>query len=249
MGYKVDSRYIGNLPALDQLVAAPTFLRQLPVPPGFAVGASDPVWGPGRFLFARAGGTIRAFALCVLTPVWDSTNKTYTMNMTEVPNTGNLGRNLYVNQGGAMNTGQYGWFMESGVTPIDCNASVAADTTFGIAAAGQGGANSAGKQVLGGRVITPATQTVVTPAVRGDSGANTIAVRDVSGFFIGGFLSGTGVGASARVTAIDWLNNVLTVSVANSAAVTGNVTQTNNNATIFYNIAALDRPIAQGAIT
>jgi len=41
----------------------------------------------------------------------------------------------------------------------------------------------------------------------------------------------------------------LQVSVVNSAAISGNVTQTANNGTIFYNVAALSDPIAQGAIT
>lgn len=249
--YRLDSSYIGY-PPIQALVAAPANLRALNVSPGFLARAEDSVWGPGEFVFGRANGSIRAYALCVVTRVWDATNKTFTVNFTETPNTANLGRELAVNQGGAMTAGQYGWFLVSGVTPVDCSASVAADTTFGIAAAGQGGANSAGKQVLNARVITAAAQTAVSasvPGVNGVSGGNTIQVQDVRGFIFGGFLSGTGVGASSRVTGIDELSNVLTVSVVNSAAVTGNVTCTYNNATIFYNVAQLNRAFAQGAIT
>jgi hypothetical protein len=236
---------IGNI---SDVTAAPTNLKDLPFLPGLVARATDPVWGPGDFIFARAGGAIRLFGLCVLTPVYDGTGFTFTQNMTEVPNTANLGRSLYVYQGDmALTTGQYGWFMRRGVTPVNCQASVAADTTFGIAAAGQGGANSAGKQVLGGRIVTAGAQTVVK-AGTGVSGDNVIQIPSgTAGYFPGGFLSGTGVGASAVIQKVFPFS--LQVSVVNSAAISGNVTQTANNGTIFYNVAALSDPIAQGAIT
>ena len=250
--YKLDSRYMGSAPDLNTVIAAPASLRLLPMSAGAIVWAEDPVWGPGEFIFARAGGTISKYNLCVLTPVWDATNRTFQMNMTAVPNTANLGRALYVNQGGDMTAGQYGWFMASGITPVNCNASVAADTTFGIAAAGQGGANSAGKQVLNARVVQAATATVVAAAT-GKSGDNVISFPQgfpvLNGFFVGGYLSGTNVGASAVVNFVDPFQQYIIASVNNSGVVSGNVTQTNNNATIFYNEAVLNRSFAQGAIT
>lgn len=240
--YKLDSQYAGYQPIQDLAASAQ-------LPPGLLARAEDPVWGGAEMIYARAGGVIPAFQLCVLTPViLAGPPYTYTQNMTAVPNTANLGRALYVNQGGAMALGQWGWFMRTGVTPIDCNANVAADTTFGIAAAGQGGANSAGKQVLGGRVVSPSSTTVVKPGT-GISGDNVINVANTDGWFVGGYLSGTGVGAAARITSIDPSGRFVTASVVNSAAVTGNVTLTYNNATIFYNIAAINQPLAQGAIT
>ncbi len=52
-----------------------------------------------------------------------------------------------------------------------------------------------------------------------------------------------------RVTDIDPSGTLVTLSVATTAAVNGTVTGTYNNATIFYNVAHLNRPFAQGAIT
>ena len=254
MTYKFDTRYIGYPPIEAAPIAAPASLAALAlvgISPGFLAVAEDPVWGPGEFIFARANGAIRQYGLCVATPVWDSTNRTHTMNMTEVPNTANLGRSVYVAQSaGAMSAGQYGWFMQSGITPINGTASVAADTTYGITAAGQVGANSAGKQILNSRVVTAATQTVAKTALRGVSGSTIIEVQNTEGWFVGGFLSGTGVGASAVISAIDPMGRFIIASVANSAAVDGQtVTVTYNNATIFYNVAHLNRAFAQGAIT
>lgn len=236
---------IGNI---FDVTAAPAALKDLPFLPGFEARAASPIWGPGEFIFARANGAIRLFGLCVLTPVWDGTNLNFTHNMTEAPNTANLGRAVYVYQGEtALTTGQYGWFMKRGLTPVNGTASVAADTTYGITAAGQVGANSAGKQILNSRVMTPATNTVAKAAV-GASGDNFIYFpTGTAGFFPGGYLSGTGVGASSIIQKV--LPDRLQVSVANSAAIAGTVTMTNNNATIFYNIVALNDSFAQGAIT
>lgn len=218
------------------------------VAPGFTIDAVDTWWGAGQFIYARAAGAIRAFGLCVITPVFDSTLSSWRYDVTEVPNTANLGRELCVAQN-AMTSGQYGWFMLSGITPIDCNASVAADTTFGIAAAGQGGANSAGKQVLGGRVIAAGATTVVKANCTAPIASTVLQVPNSDGWFVGAFLSGTGIAALTRVTSIDPSGRWVTLSVATSAAVAGSVTATYNNATIFYNVARLNRPIAQGAIT
>jgi hypothetical protein len=247
----------GFLPtaAAAALAGTPSF-RYPPVPQGYIVEATDEVWGPGEFIFARAGGTIPHRALCTLTPVWNATSRFYDWVATSVPNTANLGKMVGVcvaePLNGAVNAlvvDQFGWFMITGLTPINGTASVAADTAFGITAAGQVGANSAGKQVLNARVVTPATQTVVAVSVAGASGGNTIQLDRTEGFFVGGYVSGTGVGAAAIISAIDRMKNTITVSVVNSAAVTGNVTVTYNNATIFYNVAQLNRAFAQGAIT
>lgn len=249
MPYKVDDRYVGASP-IESVTPVPASLAALPVSPGFVLQAEDSVWGTGTFVFARAGGAIRLFGLCVLTPVWDSATRTYIMNATEVPATANLGRSLYVYQGGAaLTVGQYGWFMKAGITPVNCNASVAADTTFGIAAAGQGGANVAGRQILGGRVVTAATNTVVKPSLGGAAGSRVIQVSNTEGWFVGGFLSGTGIAGGTTIVSIDALGRSVGVSADLTAEVTGNVTMTANNGTIFYNVAMLENPIAQGAIT
>jgi hypothetical protein len=250
MTYRFDNPAYAGYPAIEEIRNAPVSLNLLPISPGTIATAEDPVWGPGEFIFARANGAIRQYGLCVLTPVWNAVTRTFDMNMTEVPNTANLGRPLYVAQGwGAMSAGQYGWFLHSGVTPVNSNATVAADNACGIAAAGQAGALTASKQILNSRVITPASQTVTATSLAGLAGDDIIRLNTTDGFFVGGFLSGTGVGAGAVVSFIDPIQRFIRASVVNSAAVTGTVTQTANNATVFYNIAHFNRPSAQGAIT
>lgn len=237
-------------PPIPEATLATVTLAQLAVAPGTTVLGNDPVWGAGEFIYARANGAIRLFGLCVLTPVWDSTNKVYRWDATECPNTANLGRIVAVAQAtAALAAGQYAWFMRSGITPINGTASVAADTTFGITAAGQVGANTAGKQILGARVIQAATATVAKAGSTGVSGDTKINVPDTAGLFPGGYMSGTGVGAAAIISQVDPLGKFIIVTVANSADINGTVTQTANNATIFYNVTHLDRVIAQGAIT
>lgn len=216
--------------------------------PGLLVTAADNWWGTGEFLYARAGGVITPFSLCVITPVFDSTLQAWVPVATEAPNTANLGRTLAV----AMNTmasGEYSWFQVTGVTPVDCNASVAADTAFGIAAAGQGGAITAGKQVLNSRVIAAASATVVKAGCIAQNGTTLLQVPNSEGWFIGVYLSGSGIAAGTTVTGISPDGRTITLSAAVTAQVNGSVTATYNNGTVFYNVAFINRPFAQGQIT
>lgn len=213
---------------------------------GLIVDGISPYWGGGRFVYGRFGATVRQYGLC--TRLIAVASGAIQHNFTEAAFTSNLGSSLFV----AMTSGtvgQFGWFMFAGIVPINCNASVAADTTLGIAAAGQGGANTISKQVVNARVALAATTTVVKANCSGVSGAFTITVPNADGLFLGCYMSGTGVGAAALITAIDDSGTVITVSVANSAAVSGSVTGTYNNAVIFYNVTMLNNPFAQGAIT
>jgi hypothetical protein len=250
MTFKFDDG-IAGYPPIENVVpvpASPPF--GLPIPAGSLYTAEDPVWGPGEFVFARAGGTIPLANLTVLTTVWDSTNKVFTYNMVVAPNTANLGRPCYIYVGNTQITvGQYGWFMATGRYPVSSTATLAADAAVGVVAAGQIGAFAAGKEVNNARVVTPATTTVVAAAVSGLSGSNQIFLSNTQGFFPGVYLSGTGVGASAICSFVDPLGRYILSTVANSAAVTGNVTATYNNATIFYNVLEVNRAFMQGQIT
>jgi hypothetical protein len=232
----------------DEVYPAPAAVKDLLFPPGSFGNAFDPVFGPAEVMFARANGSIRLWGLCVLTPVWDAVSRTYVQNMTEVPNTANLGRGLYVFIGNTpMVAGQYGWFMIRGVTPVNCSASVAADTTFGITAVGQGGANTAGKQILGARVMTASTNTIVKPAVA-NLGDNVIQVPGgTEGWFVGGRLTGTGLAANTDITRV--FPNYVLVNNVTTGAVNTNVTQTATAGAIHYNVARINNAVAQGAIT
>jgi len=214
--------------------------------PGTIVTASDPYWGGGEFMYVKANCSIRQFGLVVITPTVASNQVVY--NATEVPNTANLGRTLGVAMVAA-SSGQFLWVCIGGVVPVNCSASVAADTTFGIAAAGQGGANSAGKQILNARVALAASTTVAKAGCTANSGSTKLLIPNADGWFAGAFLSGTGIAAATTVTDIDPSGTIVTLSTATTAAVNGTVTATYNNATVFYNVAHINRPFAQGAIT
>jgi hypothetical protein len=230
-------------PPIEQVPsAAPSALNQLPILPGMLLAGVDPVYGGGEFIWGRASAGIRQFGLVTLLPVWDSTTRTFTYNATEVANTANLGQTLAVAQS-VMTTGQYGWFQVQGVTPISAQATVAAGASIGIGAAGQVGAVAAGKQVLNAVSVAASTFAVVKVGT-GDNGSTRINVPNTDGLFLGMALSGTGVGAGV-ISFIDPMGSYILNSVANSAAVAGNVTGTATG----YIVAAINRPFAQGAIT
>lgn len=238
---------------LDGIVGTPQMslaigqVNQVPplTPPGQIVPAVDPWWGAAEFIYGRANGPIRAFGLCVVTPSFQTNQWRY--DVTEVPNTAGLGRMLGVAIQ-PMVAGDYGWFLITGVVPINSNASVAADSAFGIAAAGQAGAMTAGKQVLGGRSVAAATTTVVKANATAQNASTRLTVGNSDGWFPGIYLSGTGIAAGTTVVSVDPSGRFVTLSAPTTAQVNGNVTGTYNNATVFYNVYHLNRPYAQGQI-
>jgi hypothetical protein len=217
-------------------------------PLGQVASGVDSFWGGGEWMYVKFTATVRQYGIVNIKGVFNATTNQWEISATEVPNTANLAYALGIAMLAAT-VGQYGWVQIGGVVPVNCQASVAADTTFGIAAAGQGGANSAGKQILNARIMAAGATTVAKAGATGNAGSTLINVPNSDGWFIGAYLSGTGVGASTIVTGISPDGRQVSVSVANSAAINGTVTATYNNATIFYNVAYINRPFAQGAIT
>lgn len=252
MAYSLSFDQIGFQPV--GVITAPDTTRNHPQ--GLIVSGSDPWWGGGEFKYVQANGTIRQYGIVVLTQTQTAAGIQYMA--TEAPTTQNLGRELGISMF-PMVAGQFGWVQIGGVTPVNCNASVAADTTFGIASAsaGQGGANSAGRQVLNSRIVLAGANTVVKANVVTRSGSNIIfSPNGTDGWFPGAFLSGTGIPASTIVGTIDPDGRTVSMfqsgtTTAQNATATGSVsvTATYNNATIFYNVASINRPFAQGAIT
>lgn len=232
---------IGN-PAVD-FASLPDTTQRMGL--GLVLDLWHPYWGGLQAMYVKFNGTVRMGGLCVLTHA--VANGRVEVLATEVPNTANLGRSVYVAMAPA-SAGQFGFVVVSGVCPINCSAAVAADTTLGIAAAGQGGANAAGKQILGARVVIASSQTVAKSGVANNNSTN-LTVSNSDGWFVGAYLSGTGIAAATTITEIDGTGTQITLSAATTAAVNGSVTATYNNATVFYNVAHVNNPIAQGAIT
>ena len=169
-----------------------------------------------------------------------------------LPNTTLLGQSVaFAVNAVPLNAGfdQYAWFYIGGVVPCYSNASVAANTAIGIAAAGQLGANAASKQILNARVSAAATTTVVKANCSTVSGSPTLRVPNTDGWFIGVYLSGTGIAAGATVTAIDSSGTLVTMSANATATGGASVTATYNNSTNFWNVCQINRPMAQGPIT
>ena len=240
--YVVNSNTVGTF----QISAQDAVDSTARVALGLTVLGYSQYWGGGEFIYAQYGGTVPQYGLCVNTPAL--TSGQLIPIMTAVPNTANLGRAVYVAMVGG-SSGNYGWFMKAGLTPVNGTASVTADTAFGITAAGQIGAIANGKQIIGARSILAATTTSAKSNCTGNSGSYQINVPNSDGWFVGAYLSGTGVGTNTVVSKISPDGRTVTVTVANSAAISGTVTATYNNATIYYNVCAIERPIAQGQVS
>lgn len=233
------SPVIGN--TLIGVAGAPDTTKQFPL--GTIVSATDPYWGGGEFIYLQypLSQAVKVGALM-------SFDVATSFLSALLANTANMGKAVAValNAAASSASAQYGWFQISGRSPVWCDASVAADTAFGIKAAGQGGAVSTGKEIEGARSTLPATTTVAKAGVAA-SGGSVLQVANTDGWFVGCALSGTGVGASALISGIDRDNHRVTMSVVTTAAINGGtVTATYNDSTDYYIVATYDRPHCQG---
>lgn len=217
------------------------------IPPGTVLSIEDPYFGGLEVIRLAIPTSTTAIAVGTLA-VWDGSGQ-YVI----CPNTANLGQSLAVSLSYVpLNATyvQYAWFVVAGRFPVLCGASVAADTAFGITAAGKGGANSAGKQILNARVRTASTTTVAKANTTTQSGSTVLRVANTDGWFVGLPLSGTGIAGSTTITAIDQDNRSVTMN--NAATASGSVTVTgtyNDGSSNYWNVAVMNRPFAQGAIT
>lgn len=217
------------------------------IPVGTVVSVVDPYWGGLELIRLAIPTSTTAIVVGTLSS-WDAS-----FQYVITPNTANLGQSVGVAMSAVpLNATyvQYAWFVIGGKFPVLCGASVAADTAFGITAAGKGGAIANGKQILNARVRTAATATVAKANTVTVSGSNVFKVSNTDGWFVGLPLSGTGVAASTVITGIDPDNR--TVTVNNNATASGAVTVTgtyNDGSANYWNTAVMNRPFAQGQVT
>jgi hypothetical protein len=195
----------------------------------------DPVFGFGEFMYGKASAAMGVGRAVF----FDGT-----FNAADVPNTANTGAPvLFAAANMAINT--FGWFRRGGMGPAQVNATVAAGTAIGIAAAGILGTNAAGKQLLNARVIQSQTYAPTVAACQTQNGDKRIFLNNIGGLFVGLTVTGTGIPGSTTITAVDPSGNMITLN--NAATATGAVTLTFTwtGFTLIY----ADRAFVQGAIT
>lgn len=205
-------------------------------PLGEKIAGVDRYWGGGEFVYLLSNDAVVQGSLIT----WDTTFKA-----TLLANTANQGVSVAVALCAAA-SGNYFWaFISGDNVPVSAAASVAAGTTFGIGAAGQAGANSAGKQILSAKSVAASNATVAKANTQTTNGSKVLQVSNDDGWFPGVALSGTGIAASTTISSISSDGRFVTMN--NAATATGSVTVTGTYTGFI--LAQMDRPFAQGAIT
>ncbi len=221
-------------------------------PLGTVVPFLNPYWGGGEAIYLQMP-TSTALQVGTLMS-WDTATS---FVAAATANTANLGKSVgfLMNYVPSNASATYAWVLISGQALAYATASVAADTAFGITAAGQVGANSAGKEILNARVTKPATTTVTKSNTNTTSGTNVLQVTNADGLFVGCPISGTGIPASTYIGAIDSSGTLVSMttsdlSTAANATATGAITltATYNDSTKYWNVVTCDCPLAQGSI-
>lgn len=236
----------------SNLTNPPTFMPNGAIIPGY-----DNYWGGAEFQYCLFSTTVAAWSACTIKPAL--ANSRFGFVASAVANTANQSRPLGVAIQ-QMAAGQYGWVVVSGLRPVLCGASIAADTPLGITGAGQLGASSAGKEIENMVSVLPATTTVVKNALvlAGSPIIQFTGNNTIDGVFVGCALSGTGIPANAVCQNIDPDGRRIFMSTgpgvagaALNATASGGVavTATYNDGTNFYNVVQSSRPFCQGRIT
>lgn len=215
---------------------------------GTILTGQDAFFGAGEFVYCKATTTIVSQALVIIVATYDSGTGKWIYEATPCPNTANLGQTCGVATTTAADN-DYLWVQISGITPVNSNAAVAANDPFGVAAAGQAGAKAAGKQVLNARTCGASSTTVAKTQCTALKGSTALSVPNADGWFVGLYLSGTGITTGSTITDISPDGRTVVLSDATSAAVNGTVTGTYNNSTVYYNVVMLNRPFMQGQIS
>lgn len=210
---------------------------------GTCVKAVDNFWGMGEFIYVKSNDALLKGSLVM----WDEIYQGVLL-----PSTTLQGFPFGVAMT-PLATGKFGWLQIGGRAVYATSATVAADAPVAIAAAGVVGASATGKQLVNVRNRIAATGTKTFTA-NTQNGTNIIMCpAGYDGAFLGMALSGTGVGASAVVAALDpdgkriYTGTAIgTASGANQTA-TGQITLTGTYT--GFGSGMINRPFAQGAIT
>ena len=184
------SGFVGTQPFNDWFAPDTTQRHAL----GTKVSAVDPFWGLGVFMYVKSTDAILKGSLVG----WDELYQG-----TLLPSAATQGFPWGVAMA-PMATGTYGWIQLEGRAVYKTNATVAADGVVAIAAAGILGATAVGKQLIGVRNRVAASGTKTFANTQTANGTNILFIpQGYDGAFLGMALTGTGVGASAVVAALD----------------------------------------------
>lgn len=218
---------------------------------GRIVLAVDPYWGYGEFIYAKAAAALNVGNLCVMQA--GSFGATGAIQMDKVPNTANLGQNVFVALS-EMAISTFGWFCKAGSIPTKQSATVAAAAALGIVSAGVLGAVANGKQVNGAIQLISATGTLAKSNVQTFNGNGILKCPGgYDGWFLGAALSGTGIPASTVVAALD--PDGFTVYTGSAVGTLGDKNSTASGSVTVtatytgYGIANFNNPFAQGQVT
>jgi hypothetical protein len=221
---------IGNQPPTD--IWTPDTVQKHAL--GEVFEGYSPDFGWGKFVYGKAAAAQEAGSVVVPTDL--------TWTMTDLPNTASQGFAVYVARAN-MASGAYGWYQFAGTCPVSASASVAAGAAVGVTAAGQIGAYSTLKAIIGVRVMQPSTY-APTKTGTTTNGSKDIRLNDVTGLFVGLPVSGTGIAGGSTIAAIDPSGFQITLN--NAATASGTVTLTFTHTGFL--ICNLNAPHCQGAV-
>jgi hypothetical protein len=229
MAWILDDQKLGFMPPPPIGIAAADMPlgHTLPVL-GTKVKVFEPFFGAAEFMlaFGVAAGTLGD--LCLINPLTGLVTRGLTTQR------GLMGISI---ANANTSTTAYSWYLVAGCAPVRSTAAAIGLPMYESAGAGVALSTvSATNMVNNGTFAAVHNFTIPTKSCGLTNGSTDIIVPNIDGLFVGQVLSGTGVGASATITAIGYgglysgvpgpLPGHITVNVASTATVQSTVTFT-----------------------
>ena len=235
-GFSQATLGVGSPATLD-FVSPPTTAA---VVPGKLIWADNAYLGGGAFIYAKSAAA-QVVGQCVYFG-----NANGSLTATAIPNTAGQGFPVgFARQ--VMAGSDWGWYQVFGICPAKITTGVAVGANIGITGAGTLGTVANGKQILNCNVVGAATDTITKSGTTfiDPSNIRKVVLGDINGLWVGQAVSGTGIGASAKIASIDPSGNVITLDTDSTAAGTVTVTFTYTG----FNLLRIAFPFAQGQVT
>jgi hypothetical protein len=211
-------------------------------PPGYCLDFYDSYFGWQRAIYAVSAAAQVVGEPCILGWAMTAGNTAPVLTATTAPTALAPGEPIVVAKT-AMVSGGYGWYITHGIAPVAGDSALAASAAAFIHAAGRIGATGVGDQVVGAKVLKTSSHTVTKANTIVDKGTYRIKVPNTDGLFIGMPITGSGMGASAKITHIT-PDNVVTVDVVATASGVVTITGTYTDSTVHWLTCFLQGPAA-----
>ena len=200
---------------------------------GTSIDIYDTMFGGQQLIYAQSAAAMAIGTACKLSIAY--VNGAIVHTMTAIPTATVNGCPIFFAKTTFGAANYWGWFVVSGNAIVAADSALAVDAAAFLHGAGRLGVTGVGVQVTGVNIVQASTATVVKLA-QIPGAVSVIFVSDVSGWFVGMPVTGTGIQATTTITDLD-PGGAVTLSLPTTAGGAVTVTGAYSATPIFWHVA------------